>query len=291
MITDKMPLKFKSMGDTVLQINSCCANAEGKEASELLLKVGERPRVALARVTPERPFCKVSLNIEPEWPEVTFSVLGSGPILLLGVLSEGPDEGEYEENQPGPPSKRHKTTEGEKQVLMSGMDAPVTDPAKAHKPAAQPQNKASASAEKEAEAKPAPKAAAKAEPKVAAKVEAKADAKEPAKPVGQRQLPSGLKYEVLKAGKGQIAQGGRPVEVRYEGRLAGNGKRFDKGTIKFRLGLGEVIKGWDEGVKGMMVGEKRRLLIPAKLGYGHRGAPPDIPPNAALIFDVELLKV
>jgi len=105
--------------------------------------------------------------------------------------------------------------------------------------------------------------------------------------------PGGLKYEVMKTAPQSAAKAnrGRQVQVRYEGRLASNGRRFDKGMIKFRLGGGEVIKGWDVGVDGMRVGEKRRLLIPASLGYGARGAPPDIPPNAALTFDVELVKV
>jgi len=104
-------------------------------------------------------------------------------------------------------------------------------------------------------------------------------------------LAGGLKYEVVKAGGGaQKASRGRSVQVRYEGRLASNGKRFDKGSIRFKLGAGEVIKGWDLGVDGMRVGEKRKLLIPPGLGYGPRGAPPDIPGNATLAFDVELLK-
>jgi len=79
------------------------------------------------------------------------------------------------------------------------------------------------------------------------------------------------------------------VQVGYEGRLVKSGSRFDKGIIKFRLGLGEVIRGWDEGVLGMLRGERRRLLVPAHLGYGSRGAPPAIPANADLVFDVELV--
>jgi len=114
-------------------------------------------------------------------------------------------------------------------------------------------------------------------------------------PPAKRQgtLPGGLKYETLRAAgkEGPKAKRGRTVQVRYEGRLASNGKRFDKGVIGFRLGAGEVIKGWDIGVDGMQVGERRRLLIPSQLAYGQRGAPPDIPRNAALTFDVELLRV
>lgn len=102
-------------------------------------------------------------------------------------------------------------------------------------------------------------------------------------------LPGGLKYTILREGRGPVAAYGKRVNVRYVGCLASNGKQFDKGTIKFRLGAGEVIEGWDKGVKDMRVGESRRLLIPAHLGYGQRGAPPAIPKNAALAFEVELL--
>lgn len=105
----------------------------------------------------------------------------------------------------------------------------------------------------------------------------------------KKQLPSGLKYETYRQGTGKTAKLGNKVNVKYDGSLASNGKRFDKGTIKFGLGAGEVIRGWDEGIKGMQVGEKRKLFIPSQLGYGSRGAPPQIPRNAALVFDVELL--
>eukprot|EP00658_Telonema_sp_P-2_P042387 TRINITY_DN3041_c0_g1_i1.p2 TRINITY_DN3041_c0_g1~~TRINITY_DN3041_c0_g1_i1.p2 ORF type:complete len:116 (-),score=54.83 TRINITY_DN3041_c0_g1_i1:192-494(-) len=81
------------------------------------------------------------------------------------------------------------------------------------------------------------------------------------------------------------------VKVHYVGKLASSGKVFDrtnKTPFAFKLGAGEVIKGWDLGVKGMKVGEKRILQIPAALGYGKRGAAPDIPPGAALTFEVRL---
>lgn len=107
--------------------------------------------------------------------------------------------------------------------------------------------------------------------------------------VARKVLSSGLEYEVIRAGNGPQAMLGTTVQVRYEGRLAKTGQRFDKGIIKFRLGVGEVIRGWDEGVKGMLKGEKRRLLVPPRLGYGSRGAPPAIPPNASLVFEVEFV--
>jgi FKBP-type peptidyl-prolyl cis-trans isomerase FkpA len=104
-----------------------------------------------------------------------------------------------------------------------------------------------------------------------------------------------LKYEDLKEGKGAEAKKGDTVEVHYTGWLT-NGKKFDSSldrneTFSFKLGAGKVIKGWDEGVVGMKVGGKRKLTIPPALGYGATGAGDDIPPNATLVFEVELIKV
>lgn len=107
--------------------------------------------------------------------------------------------------------------------------------------------------------------------------------------------PSGLKYWDITLGNGDTATKGHTVKVHYTGWLE-NGKKFDSSVdrgepFEFRLGAGEVIKGWDEGVAGMKVGGKRQLRIPPELGYGTRGAGGVIPPNATLIFDVELLGV
>lgn len=107
-------------------------------------------------------------------------------------------------------------------------------------------------------------------------------------------LPSGLVIEDKTPGTGARAKNGKRVSVRYVGKLM-NGKVFDSNTsgkpLKFMVGRGEVIKGWDMGVNGMQVGGVRRLKIPPALAYGKQGAPPDIPKNATLMFDVKLLAV
>lgn len=104
-----------------------------------------------------------------------------------------------------------------------------------------------------------------------------------------------LKIEDLAVGTGEEAVAGKRVTVNYSGTLTSGTKfdsSYDRGTpFTFNLGKGEVIKGWDEGVVGMKVGGKRKLTIPSSLGYGARGAGDVIPPNATLIFEVELLKV
>jgi len=109
---------------------------------------------------------------------------------------------------------------------------------------------------------------------------------------GTKRLIKGVTVQTKTIGLGAIAELGKKVQVMYVGKLE-NGKVFDKSQtpFAFHLGVGEVIAGWDIGVDGMRVGEKRTLTIPPKLGYGAAGAPPDIPKNATLIFDVELIRV
>jgi len=104
-----------------------------------------------------------------------------------------------------------------------------------------------------------------------------------------------LKIEDVTVGTGRTAKAGDTVVVHYTGRLA-NGKKFDSSLdrnkpFEFQLGRGKVIQGWDEGVAGMKEGGKRKLIIPPEMGYGAGGAGDDIPPNAELHFDVELLKI
>lgn len=118
---------------------------------------------------------------------------------------------------------------------------------------------------------------------------AKIDAKE------YKTLDGGLVYAVIKPGKGEGIKDGQTAEMHYTGWLKSSGKKFDSSRDRgqpfdFPLGQGQVIPGWDKGVKGMLPGEQRQLVIPAALGYGDHGAGADIPPGADLVFDVELLK-
>jgi len=112
---------------------------------------------------------------------------------------------------------------------------------------------------------------------------------------GFDQTDSGLRYNIIQKGSGAQAEKGKSVSVHYEGSLD-NGQVFDssyrrKDPITFTLGIGQVIQGWDEGISHLKEGDKARFVIPSYLGYGERGAGGVIPPNATLVFDVELVKV
>jgi peptidylprolyl isomerase len=108
-------------------------------------------------------------------------------------------------------------------------------------------------------------------------------------------LDSGLQYQEITVGEGASPQTGEQVTVHYTGTLL-DGTQFDSSRdrnrpFSFKIGVGQVIKGWDEGVASMKVGGRRKLVIPSELAYGEQGAGGVIPPNATLIFDVELLRV
>jgi len=227
---------------------------------------------------------------------VEFLVQGA-PVSLLGNLepngfSESETESESEESQQPKaspasapkksPTLNAKAKAGAAPASKSPMTAPKSPPLGAQfKDMVQAKKR---QAEEEQPAKKT-KVETKAEPKAAPKPDAKETQ------LAKRRLPSGVVYEVVGKGQGGPCRNGQKIWVKYCGRLAKGGKQFDKGTIDFRLGAKEVIAGWDEGVKGMMRGEKRKLFIPAVHAYGRRGAPPDIPPNADLIFDVEMMKM
>jgi len=113
--------------------------------------------------------------------------------------------------------------------------------------------------------------------------------------MAEKTTDSGLKYEELVEGDGSVAENGQQVTVHYTGWLT-DGSKFDSSVdrnqpFEFSLGRGMVIRGWDEGVAGMKIGEKRKLTIPPHLGYGAQGAGGVIPPNSTLVFEVELLGI
>merc|ERR1712222_253232 len=107
----------------------------------------------------------------------------------------------------------------------------------------------------------------------------------------KRTLKGGVQVEELKEGSGPEVKVGNMVGMYYEGKLSANNKQFDACTsgkpLKFKVGTGQVIKGWDVGVMGMKVGGKRRLTVPAAMAYGKEGSPPDIPPHSTLVFEVD----
>jgi peptidylprolyl isomerase len=121
--------------------------------------------------------------------------------------------------------------------------------------------------------------------------------KKPTVPKGSGSPPTALKAETLIQGSGLAIKSGQSATVNYVGVLFKDGKEFDtswgkgKKPFQFTLGGGQVIPGWDQGVVGMKVGERRRLTIPADLAYGAQGSPPKIGPNEALIFDIDLKKI
>ena len=128
-----------------------------------------------------------------------------------------------------------------------------------------------------------------------AKVKEAAEAQMEKLAAGFEKTESGLRYKMIQKGNGKKAENGKTVSVHYTGQLE-DGKVFDssyprKKPIEFPLGRGNVIEGWDEGIALLQVGDKARFVIPSHLGYGSRGAGGVIPPNATLIFDVELMDV
>jgi len=133
-------------------------------------------------------------------------------------------------------------------------------------------------------------------------VEEPAEAVEKSESVAKEEIMPGLDMKILRAGQGQAAAAGGTVDVHYTGWLFdpeaedGRGEKFDSSvdrgqTFQFPLGAGRVIKGWDQGVEGMLVGEVRELTIAPELAYGDRGAGAVIPPGATLVFEIELFGV
>mmetsp|Transcript_41461 Transcript_41461/g.104554 ORF Transcript_41461/g.104554 Transcript_41461/m.104554 type:complete len:241 (-) Transcript_41461:73-795(-) len=177
-------------------------------------------------------------------------------------------------------TKKNKKEQQQKQTLAKAKKTPSTPVAAASSQTPSKTAKQSATAGSSTPKTAAAAAATSTTPK-------KQQQKESA--VVHKKLGQGLECDVLRVGNGKEARKGQKVTCSYKGSLRKTGKVFDSSNnFSFRLGIGEVIKGWDAGIAGMRVGEKRRLYVPAHLGYGKRGAGRDIPPNSALVFDVEL---
>ncbi|KAF4707848.1 Structural maintenance of chromosomes protein 4, partial [Perkinsus olseni] len=216
---------------------------------------------------------------EEEDSDLDENIEGPIPVAMESEDEESEDEEEEEEEEAG---KIEEITE-----------KPIAGPKKTAVEEKKPQQKSPAkkTPEKKSEVKEVQKTIEKKEePKKQQEQKKQQQKEEPV--VRTKTLAGGLKYEVIRPGHGGTpCPAGKVAKVKYAGRLAKNGKQFDKGSINFRVGMGEVLKGWDMSVKGMQVGEVRKLFVPAHLAYGRGGAPPAIPPNADLVFDMELLNI
>jgi len=216
----------------------------------------------------------------------------------LGLLGQDSEEGESEEDEeentvfakPAPVQKRKRVT-----IVESPKEAVVETPskkAKAQRVQVEPKEEVKTPLSKKDQRKTKKEENQVSTPKTEAKsVGTPRPGSTPLKETQQKKLPNGLGIEDLVLGSGIPATAGKKVQVKYTGRFE-NGKVFDsslKAPFSFRLGTGQVIKGWDMGVKGMKVGGKRKLIVPPALGYGAKGVPGSIPANATLHFEVELI--
>eukprot|EP00931_Biecheleriopsis_adriatica_P028279 TRINITY_DN16885_c0_g1_i1.p1 TRINITY_DN16885_c0_g1~~TRINITY_DN16885_c0_g1_i1.p1 ORF type:complete len:324 (+),score=83.83 TRINITY_DN16885_c0_g1_i1:45-1016(+) len=294
------------------EISGCCLLTGAASSLYCASEASQGKSYALTRLTEAYPCASLRMPVA----EGLVLTCTAGQVLVLGASTAAGVSG-----QGPPPAKRarltnsgdanaHDTATGNSTALSTEAGNDLEDrraalrrasnlrsehlKAAAEREAAERKAAADLALEKRAAAEAAGRAAAaEKEAKAKKKAEKQRQKQEKvqtaiAEEGGRRALPSGLKYDVLRAGSGKAASDGSTVNVWYEGRLAKTGRQFDKGALRFRLGRGEVIRGWDEGIRGMKLGEQRRILVPAHLGYGKAGAPPKIPPGANLIFTVSL---
>ncbi|EQC25176.1 hypothetical protein SDRG_16949 [Saprolegnia diclina VS20] len=257
------------------------------------------------------PQWNVGQTFSPMDGEVSFSVEGTNTIHLTGFVDaemdgdmdpeddmygSDDDDADMLDMEEEMDSEDEHDEDEEDEVEDSGRFEVIEEVQKGAKKEATPEKKVvkkEATPEKKEvkkEATPEKKEAAK----DAKKRPAEESAKDAKKAKVLKQLKGGVTVEELVIGKGKVAQKGRKVQILYKGTLAKNGKQFDANTNRkspfaFRLGVGDVIAGFDIGVDGMRVGGKRIVNIPSKMGYGARGAGKDIPGNSDLVFEIELM--
>jgi len=254
---------------------------------------------------------------------ITFSVSGKNPVHLSGYLippQQGGEDFEFDDDEDdediaSQDEDELEGEEGDEDADEEAIQAEVANQVAKRKGQA---GENGAPAQKKPKQEPAKQEPAKQEPVKQEKPKAeqkaqpqqatpKTEGKKPQQQQQQQKSPAqaqqkdiatktidGIVCTTLKEGQGKEAKKGNRVFVKYIGKLTKNGKVFDRSTdsaFNFNLGRGEVIKGWDLGVAGMKIGEKRKLVIPPQHGYGARGALPEIPPNASLTFEVELVAV
>ncbi|KAJ2716878.1 peptidylprolyl isomerase fpr3 [Coemansia spiralis] len=232
-------------------------------------------------------------NISPEELQEMIEQGLIDPEMLLGG-DDDEDDSDYDSDDAEADDRIREITDEEEAELVQEAEAEKAEPVKEVKIKKQAEKTNKADKKRKALEEAAVAAAAADEAATEAKKAKKAAVEEKkAKAEPAKELAGGVKAEIVKEGAGAGVKKGARVGMYYIGKLT-NGKVFDKNTkgkpFWFRLGAGEVIKGWDVGIVGMKKGGERRLTIPAAMAYGKRGAPPDIPPNATLVFDIRLVE-
>eukprot|EP01133_Synstelium_polycarpum_P011424 gene11424-13316_t len=286
----KEPVPFVPAFDAHLTMACLTVAAKGSERNVLVIKYDDQELSLCSLRVNGQEHSNLDIMLE-EGKEVVFQVAGAGAkVSLTGYFVSSMDQqGEDEEDD-----EDEEEEDSEEDVEMDDETAAqvqemLNKRKAADAPAAAQQKKAKA-APAVATPEASPKKAAAASP-VAKPVAAAPAAKKESNSTITKHA-NGLIIEELSLGNGPEAVKGKKIFVKYIGKLT-NGKTFDKSLVKpfdFKLGMGQVIKGWDLGFAGMKVGGRRRLTIPAKLGYGQQGAAPDIPGGATLVFDVELCR-
>ncbi|OQR81668.1 hypothetical protein THRCLA_11524 [Thraustotheca clavata] len=301
-------------GELALQLSTAALDHKAGNGRTTLYIATERNSTKIAACTLDTDKCpqwNVNQTFSPMDGEVSLSVEGANSIHLTGYVDaemddemDDEDQGMYgsddedmldieeeadseeeedqiedsgrfeivEEKSASPANKKKENTPEKKEVKKDST------PEKKNTPEKNAEKKESTSENKKNDKKRA----------------AENDAKDAKKQKTLKMLKGGVTVDELVIGKGKPAQKGRKVQICYKGTLAKNGKQFDanlnrKSPFAFRLGVGDVIPGFDIGVEGMRVGGKRIVNIPSKMGYGKAGAGRDIPPNSDLVFEIELI--